>query len=148
MRKRNLLRFQHYRVRKRRFEKRRCGFFYPCRQILMQVDSTLASEHKGLPCTDRRKPALFSIVQFSPQMAADFLRLPDHPEPDVGVQQNPQSRNTSQSSGSVAGETMSPTMSIFPFINPNKSLGTFGAVGTRSATGFPNLVIRTGCLVF
>src|SRR5258708_517421 len=45
------------------------------------------------------------------------------------------------------GPTMSPTISISPFIQPNQALACVFAGGTISATGLPNRVTRTGLRV-
>src|SRR5947209_19228107 len=59
-----------------------------------------------------------------------------------------QSRSTSQSLSSLAGETISPTISIASFIEPSQSAGGAGDGGTTSATGLPKRVTRMGFLVF
>src|SRR5277367_6430811 len=70
------------------------------------------------------------------------------PEPDVGIEQQSQSRLTSHSSSSFAGDTMSPRISNVPFIDPIQAARSSTAVGgTTSATGLPNRVMRIGFLV-
>src|SRR5215469_9360478 len=70
------------------------------------------------------------------------------PQPDMGVEEQFQSPKTSQSSGSLAGETISPIISMRPFINPSQSPSPFAVGGTTSATGMPRRVMTRGCLVF
>src|SRR5437899_4764044 len=73
----------------------------------------------------------------SPQL----IRVLQAPQPDVGIEQESQSRNASQSSGSVAGGTMSPRISILSRIEPIQSPDAASGEGGRtSATGLPNLV--------
>src|SRR5207248_11060003 len=100
--------------------------------------------------TDWRKPKLILwILEFRAQIPPDSVGIVDTPKPDVRIQKNSQSRRTSQSSGSLAGDTISPTIFILPFMNPIQSFGaSLGDAGPNSATGLPNLVIRTRCLVF
>src|SRR5271167_240026 len=52
-----------------------------------------------------------------------------------------------QSPSSLAGETMSPMISIVPFIEPIQSVGRGGGAGMTSAMGLPKRVIRIGFLV-
>src|SRR5277367_3080626 len=75
-------------------------------------------------------------------------RLQKIPEPDVCVQKQSQSRLTSHSSSSFAGDTMSPRISNVPFIDPIQAARSSTAVGgMTSATGLPTRVIRTGFYV-
>src|SRR5260370_28238669 len=79
---------------------------------------------------------------------ADATKTGPQPIPDVRVQQQSQSRRTSQSSSSVAGEMMSPRVSPDPCIEPihdARSSTTLG--GTISAMGLPRRVMRSGFLV-
>src|ERR1700694_1215826 len=75
-------------------------------------------------------------------------RILEIPEPDVRIKQQPQSRRTSHSSSSFAGDTMSPRISNVPFIDPIQAARSSTAVGgTTSATGLPKRVIRIGFFV-
>src|ERR1700674_3445263 len=68
-------------------------------------------------------------------------------KPDVRVQQF-QSRRTSHSFSSLAGETISPTISKDCFIDPiHDERSSTEVGGTTSATGFPNRVTRIGFFV-
>ena len=70
------------------------------------------------------------------------------PQPDVRVKQQSQSRRTSHSFSSFAGDTISPRISKVPFIDPIQALRSSTAVGgTTSATGLPNRVMRIGFFV-
>jgi len=64
------------------------------------------------------------------------------------VEQQLQSRNTSQSDSSSAGETMSPKISMESFIEPiQAALRCTDDGGMTSAIGFPNRVTRIGFFV-
>src|ERR1700675_2719509 len=68
-------------------------------------------------------------------------------KPDVRVQQY-QSRRTSHSFSSLAGETISPPISKDCFIDPiHDELSSTEVGGTTSASGFPNRVMRIGFFV-
>src|ERR1700674_518471 len=76
------------------------------------------------------------------------FRILQSPEPDMRVQQQFQSRRTSHSFSSLAGETISPTISKGCLIDPihdDRSSTEVG--GTTSATGFPKRVTRIGFFV-
>ena len=72
-------------------------------------------------------------------LAADALaeRSVESPKPNVSVERQVQSRNTSMSFSSKTGDTMSPTMSIVSFMRPIQVFcPVSGDGGTISAT-FP-----------
>src|SRR6266567_959810 len=149
VRKRNLSRHQCDLVGKWRFAKGCRIVNHPVSDFPAELNPSLAVKNECFPCTDRRKPqVVFRIFQRLPEICFDFVRVVLNPEPDVRVQENPQSRRTSQSSGSLAGEIMSPRILTSPLIDPIQSLVAVGDGGTTSATGFPRRVTRTACLVF
>src|SRR6266446_6777494 len=75
-------------------------------------------------------------------------RLLEIPQPDVGIKQQSQSRRTSHSFSSFAGDTMSPRISNVPFIDPIQAARSSVPVGAiTSATGLPKRVIRIGFFV-
>src|SRR5260370_38952837 len=91
---------------------------------------------------------MFCINQLSNRPLANPPKIGNQPIPDVRVQEQSQSRRTSQSSSSVAGEIMSPRVSPEPCIEPihdARSSTTLG--GTISAMGLPRRVMRSVFLV-
>ena len=58
---------------------------------------------------------VLEMTQDAPPKTPRILKIP---QPDVCIKQQPQSRRTSHSSSSFAGETMSPRISNVPFIDP------------------------------
>src|SRR5208282_3037705 len=76
--------------------------------------------------------------------AGEPIFVSNQPYQHVGVEKN--HRKTSQSSSGTAGDTMSPTISTSPFMQPNTSSGCASA-GTNLATGRPLLVMTTGSRV-
>src|SRR5260370_35778040 len=98
---------------------------------------------------DGRKPQFFfCVMQLPKSFRAKPLRVSEEPEPDGGVQQQLQSRRTSHSSSSFAGEMISPRISMESFMEPIQAArSTTGAGGMTSATGLPWRVMRRGFLV-
>src|SRR5450755_1006792 len=146
---RQLLRGDCNLMRQRGFFQERSGVRYPFLKFAVQANLAFSIQCQGFPSADRRKPEFVGgIAQFLSDAPPEPRGIQQTPQPDVGVQQKLQSRNTSQSDSSLAGDTMSPRISILPFIDPIQSRGRTGATGTTSATGFPKRVIRIGFLVF
>src|SRR5207237_8891465 len=95
-------------------------------------------------CTDVVGRPVLVLVDSRPHQ----IRVLAVPNAEGGIEQESQSRNASQSSGSVAGETMSPRISILSRIEPIQSPdAASGEGGTTSATGLPNRVTLIGRLV-
>jgi hypothetical protein len=115
---------------------------------MRQVHSTFLVEDERLPCANGGQPKLvLQVAQLPTYSRAEPICLVETPQPYVCVQQKFQSRSTSQSSSSFAGEMMSPRIFI-SFIEPIQSLLLVGAGGATSAMGRPRRVTRIGCLVF
>src|SRR5260370_37279813 len=97
----------------------------------------------------RKQQFVFCVVQLLKSFRPKPFRVSEEPEPDVGVQQQLQSRRTSHSSSSFAGEMISPRISIESFMEPIQAArSTTGAGGMTSATGLPWRVIRRSFFVF
>src|SRR5258708_22456623 len=91
---------------------------------------------------------MFCVVQLLKSFRPKPFRVPEEPEPDMGVQQQLQSRRTSHSSSSFAGEMISPRISMESFMEPiQAALSTTGAGGMTSATGLPWRGMRRGFFV-
>src|SRR5579863_4297614 len=115
----------------------------------MQTHSSFLVQCQCLPRADRRQPQfIFGIVQLTQQPSAQALRILQAPQPYVSVEQQSQSRSTSQSLSSPAGPTMSPRISISCFIDPIHFAAGSGDGGKTSATTFPRRVTRIGFFVF
>src|SRR6267143_99251 len=86
--------------------------------------------------------------QISFALSRKLLKVPQTPQPDVSIEEELQSRRTSHSASSAAGEIISPRISMRSFIEPiqaERSLTDEG--GTTSATGLLWRVMRRGFLV-
>src|SRR5580704_1112416 len=121
----------------------------PKAEVGVELDSALMMESERLPRAHRGEPQFIGIAsQFSEYLPAQSLGIADQPKPDMGVEKKLQSRRTSHSSSSFAGETISPINWMEPFkgsIKAERSMAT--ARGITSATGLPWRVMRIGCLV-
>src|ERR1019366_4188670 len=73
------------------------------------------------------------VPQFSAYSRAQPISLAETPQPNVSIQQKFQSRSTSQSSSSFAGEMMSPRIFI-SFIEPIPVIGRRGRGDLRDGT--------------
>src|SRR5450432_175740 len=113
------------------------------------MNPILAMQGQSFPRTDWGQPQLILCTkQFGGEMLAESMWFQSRPQPDVSIQKQLQSRRTSQSSGSVAGEMMSPRISPWPFMEPSQFPRSLpGDGGTTSATGFPKRVMRIGFFV-
>src|SRR5258708_31521830 len=90
---------------------------------------------------------MFCVVHLLKSFRPKPFRVSEEPEPDVGVQQQLQSRRTSHSSSSFAGEMISPRISMESFMEPIQAArSTTGAGGMTSATGLPWRGMRRGFL--
>jgi hypothetical protein len=99
-------------------------------------------------CSSAKARVRFSCPGDTVRRAGQAGADPENSRARCGVQQQPQSRKTSHSSSSFAGETMSPRISNVPFIDPIQAARFSVAVGgITSATGLPNRVMRTGFFV-
>src|SRR5271157_4353460 len=118
----------------------------------MQANSALKVQGQRLPGTDGREPELVGFVlQFMQEPPAEPFRVVNSPQPDMGVEQQPQSRSASHSSSSssFAGEMISPTISMESFIEPIQAARPWiDEGGMTSAMGFTNRVTRIGFFVF
>src|ERR1035437_4091864 len=125
------------------------GVGQPRFQVFLDANPAFVIERKRFPGADGGEPEFVFLVlermQDAPPESPRILKIP---QPDVCVKQQSQSRRTSHSSSSVAGETMSPVILIEFFIDPIQALRSSTAVGgTTSATGLPKRVMRMGFLV-
>src|SRR5437868_8286758 len=134
---------------KRSFAGSSSGSGQPSRQIFIDANSAFVVEREGFPRAHRRKPEfVFLVLEMAQDPSPQPPRLLEIPQPDVGIKQQSQSRRTSHSSSSFAGDTMSPRISNVPFIDAIQALRSSTVVGgTTSATGLPNRVIRIGFFV-
>src|ERR1700694_5228926 len=133
----------------RSFARASGGSRQPFRQIPLDMNPAFEVQGQRFPSADRRQPKfvgfIFQLVQNPPPKA---FRILQSPEPDVRVEQQFQSRRTSHSFSSLAGEMMSPTISKECFIDPIQDERSSTEVGgTTSATGFPKRVTRIGFFV-
>src|ERR1700687_3129963 len=133
----------------RSFARASGGSRQPFRQIPLDMNPAFEVQGQRFPSADRRQPKfvgfIFELAQNPPPKA---FRILQSPEPDVRVEKQFQSRRTSHSFSSFAGETMSPTISKEFFIDPIQDERFSTDVGgTTSATGFPNRVMRIGFFV-
>src|SRR5260370_24850713 len=125
------------------------GSRQPFRQISIDVNPAFDVQGQRFPGADRRKPQFVGFIsELLQNPPPKPFRILQSPEPDVRVQQQFQSRRTSHSLSSLAGETMSPTISKECFIDPIQDERSSTEVGgTTSATGFPKRVTRIGFFV-
>src|SRR4029077_18796438 len=124
-------------------------FFKPFNKIHAQVNFALCVQQKRLPGANGREPDFIrGVPQLTQCSRAEEVRFPQAPQPDVSIEEELQSRRTSHSSSSAAGEIMSPRISIRPFMEPIQAeRSSTGDGGTTSATGLPWRVMRRGFLV-
>jgi hypothetical protein len=103
-------------------------------------------KHDQLPDAYRRKPKFVPVgLKFFCKAERKAFGFEHRPQPNVRIEKQIAQRNTSQSSESLAGETISPTIRAEPFIDPNQLFGLSGmGGGTISATGVPKRVTRIG----
>src|SRR6266404_6953877 len=146
---RQLPRYKSDLMSERSFAGSSSGSGQPGRQIFLDANPAFVIQGHRFPRTHRRKPEfVFLVLEMAQDPSPQPPRLLEIPQPDVGVQQQSQSRRTSHSSSSFAGDTMSPRISNVPFIDPIQALRSSTVVGgTTSATGLPNRVIRIGFFV-
>src|ERR1700692_805329 len=78
----------------------------------------------------------------------ELLRIGHAPNPDVRIEEKFQLFCASIESISITGETISPTMSIVPDMEPIQPRSSVsGDAGMTSASGFPRRVTRSGVFV-
>src|SRR5207248_8597512 len=108
-----LLRSQGDFMREWSFPKGSSRFGNPLAEITLQADFALSIERQCLPRADRRQPYLVCrLLLDKKHLLPQLIRVLQAPQPDVGIERESQSRNASQSSSSVAAETMSRTSAI------------------------------------
>src|SRR5437763_15525508 len=104
----NLLRQKCNFMRQRSFGERSRVSRYPIRGVSAHPDAALALKNQCFPCADGREEHLvLRLSQLASEVPANPIRIVLNPQPDLCIQENFQSRMTSQSSGSLAGEIMS-----------------------------------------
>ena len=99
-----------------------------------KIYASLIVQDQRFPAADGREPQFICFVpEFVAGSLSQTLRVDETPQPNVRIEQQPQSRNTSQSSGSLAGEMISPRILLLPFIEPIQSRLFVGEGGPTSA---------------
>src|SRR5258708_15811745 len=121
----------------------------PIGEIALQLNPSFEIQGEDFPGADGGKPEfILGVLQGLKGLWPKTIRVLQEPQPDVGVQEELQSRRTSHSFSSFAGEMMSPTISMESFIEPIQEARSTTAVGgMTSATGFPKRVTRMGVRV-
>src|ERR1039458_8443451 len=111
----------------------------------MQSQSVFLAKRQDFPQRDGGKPQLvLGILQCGRQADGKTRPIERAPQPDVGIDQQLHPRSASQSSSSLAGETMSPLICPVPArAPPHASSSSDACGGTTSATGSPKRVTRT-----
>jgi len=95
----------------------------PGGQIFVDSNSSLVIEGQHFPRAHRRKPEFVrGVSKITRDASAKPPLIPEIPEPDGRVHEPSQSRKTSHSSSSFAGDPMSPRISNVPFIDPIQKL--------------------------
>src|SRR5262249_32932162 len=107
----------------------------------------MVMQKRQFPKRDRGNgelPFLFCSTEFASSIPRKATGVGHHPDQDVGIQQD--HFRASQSSSGTTGDTMSPSISIFP-LSESKALERDSLAGTSFAIGLPRLVITTGVRV-
>jgi hypothetical protein len=87
-------------------------------------------------------------LQFVLHATRELLRLRQAPNPNVRVEEKFQFFRASIASMSMTGETISPTISILPDMEPIQLLSSApGDAGMTSASALPRRVTRSGVFV-
>src|SRR5260221_11625807 len=136
-------------VCQRSFTQMRGCFRDPLARVTVQRDPTSGMQTQEFPRAHRGQPQFIVLIfQFVLYATRKLLRLAHAPNPDVRIEKKFQFLKASIDSISITGETISPTMSIVPDMEPIQLLSSAsGDSGMTSASGLPRRVTRSGVLV-
>jgi hypothetical protein len=121
----------------------------PVSRVAVQLDSTFGLQQQNFPRAHGGQPQVVVLIfQFVLHAPRELLRLRQAPNPNVRVEEEFQFFKASIVSVSITGETISPTISMLPAIEPIQLLSSASqAAGMTSASGWPRRVTRIGVLV-
>src|ERR1700675_1900140 len=125
MRKRQFLRHGNDFVCQRSFAHMRGCSRDPVSRIAVQLNSAFGVEQQNFPRANGGQPELVVLIfQFVLHAPRELLRLCQAPNPNVRVEEKFQFFRASIASMSMTGETISPTISILPDMEPIQSLSS------------------------
>src|ERR1700722_11256916 len=102
----------------------------PLWKVAFDFESAFVVQRQCLMSAHGREPKFVILFfELNQNSSTDPCGVAQTPQPDMRIEKEFQSRKTSHSSSSVAGEIMSPVIFIVPFIDPIQAARSSTAVG-------------------